>query len=248
MHDSNAIPRTPDPDAEPGWKLRLEARLGLLDPISLLVFRSFGTPDALPIRGRVSEKKGVSGTLEQSSLWQNVLNTLNRLDSDEIPGAHVRAHLDGKQWDTHTDGEGYFVLDLDPTQPLDPGWHEVELELVETLGEPAQRRVGVEVLVPPADAEFAVISDLDDTVIESHANELFRQITILFGESARTRTPFPGIPTLYRALRRGPDDRGINPLFSVSKSGWNLYDLFQEFMDANRIPRGPLFLSDLLVS
>ncbi len=118
---------------------------------------------------------------------------------------------------------------------------------METLGEPAQRRVRVEVLVPPADAEFAVISDLDDTVIESHANELFRQITILFGESARTRTPFPAIPALYRALRHGPDDRGINPLFYVSKSGWNLYDLFKEFMDANRIPRGPLFLSDLRV-
>lgn len=173
------------------------------------------------------------------------MNTLHRLDSDEIPGAHVRAHFQGKQWNTTTDGEGYFVLDLDPVETLDAGWHDVSLELVSSVGEPEKHRFVEPVLVPFPDAEFAVISDLDDTVIRTKANELFQQIAIVFGNSARGRTPFPGVPALYRALHRGPDDRGRNPMFYVSLSGWNLYDLFEEFMQANDVPLGPLFLADL---
>ena len=247
MHNPNAIPRTPDPDAEPGLKLRLEEKLGLLDPIQVLVFRSFGTPDALHIRGRVRERKGVEGTTEESSTWQNIMDMLHRLDSDSIPGAHLRAHFQGREWDTRADEEGYFILDIDPEPPLPPGWHEVEIELVESVGEPAQKVVKVQVLIPSPDAEFAVISDLDDTVIKTKANELFQQLAIVFGQGARDRVPFPGIPTFYRALARGPDDEGHNPIFYVSRSGWNLYDLFQEFMDVNEIPIGPLFLSDLRI-
>lgn len=245
MPDRNAIPRTPESDAEPGWKLRLEERLGLLDPIQILVFRSFGTPDILHLRGRVIERKGTEGTTEESSTWQNILNNLHRLESDEIPGARLRAHFQGRQWETTTDGEGYFVFDIDPVEPLPPGWHEVELELVESVGEPEKRRVRESVLIPSPDAEFAVISDLDDTVIETHSTELFEQIAIIFGQGARDRVAFPGVPAFYRALSRGADDRGHNPIFYVSRSGWNLNDLFEEFMDVNGIPKGPLFLSDL---
>lgn len=245
MADSNAIPRKPEPDAEPGWLLRLEERLGLLKPVQIVVFRSFGTPDALHVWGRVVETKAIEGTTEKSSTWQNVLNTLHRLESTEIPGAHVRAHFGGKTWDTRSDEEGYFVLTFSPGETLAPGWHEVMLELVDSIGEPAERVAREQVLVPASDAEFAVVSDIDDTIVVTKSTELFRQMAILFGDGARDRVPFPGVPALYRALVRGPDDRGRNPIFYVSMSGWNLYDLLEEFMDVNEIPPGPLFLSDL---
>ena len=245
MADSNAIPRKPEPDVEPGWLLRLEERLGLLDPVQLLVFRSFGTPDALHLRGRVIEKKGVEGTTEKTSTWQNVLNTLHRLESTEIPGAHVRAHFQGKSWDTTSDEEGYFVLNINPAEALSPGWHEVELELVDSVGEAAERFSRERVLVPSPDAEFAVVSDIDDTIVLTKSTEFFRQLSIIFGNGARDRVTFPGVPALYRALARGPDGEGHNPVFYVSMSGWNLYDLLEEFLDLNDIPPGPLFLSDL---
>ncbi|HEV2149728.1 MAG TPA: phosphatase domain-containing protein [Longimicrobiaceae bacterium] len=245
MPDPNAINRTPDPQARPGWKLRLEDRLGLLDPVQILVFRSFGTPELVRIRGRVRERKGVAGTTEESSFWQNVSNTLHRLESDEIPGARVRARLGGRTLETTTDEEGYFSLELEPEEPLTAGWHEVELELVESVGRPACRTVRGRVLVPSPDAEFGVISDVDDTIIRTRSNDLLREIEIVFGKGARDRVAFPGVPALYRAFSRGPDDQGDNPVFYVSMSGWNLYDLLEEFMRMNDIPEGPLFLSDL---
>lgn len=246
-HDSNAVARHPDPDARPGWKLRLEARLGILDPVQVVVFRSFGTPDLLHVRGRVIERKGLVGTTESSPLWRNVLNTLRRLDSDEIPGARLRARFGGGSWETTSDAEGYFVFNADPPEPIAPGWHEVEIDLLETIGEPAERTVRARVLVPHPDAEFAVVSDVDDTIIRTRSTNVLQELAIVFGNGARDRSPFRGVPAFYRALRRGPDDRGDNPVFYVSRSGWNLYDLLDEFMEFNDIPRGPLFLSDLRV-
>jgi phosphatidate phosphatase APP1 len=244
-------PRSPDdpapdagPEARPGWKLRLESRFGLLDPIQILVFRSYGTPDALHIRGRVTERKAVAGTTERTSTWRNILNTLHRLESDEIPGARIRAHLQGRQWETTTDEEGYFVLDLDAAEPLAPGWHEVALELVDSVGEPERRVEREQVLIPSVTADFGVISDLDDTVIRTHNTSLLQTIVTVFSGGARDRVVVPGIPALYRALALGRDDHGANPVFYVSRSTWNLYDLLEEFLEVNDIPAGPLFLAD----
>ncbi|HVR96385.1 MAG TPA: hypothetical protein VMW27_07215 [Thermoanaerobaculia bacterium] len=55
MPDRNAIPRTAEPQAKPGLKLRIEEKLGLLDPVQIQVFRSFGVSDLLQIRGRDPE-------------------------------------------------------------------------------------------------------------------------------------------------------------------------------------------------
>lgn len=83
------------------------------------------------------------------------------------------------------------MFELDCPEPLAPGWHDVELELVESVGEPERRRVHAPVLVPAPDAEFAVVSDLDDTVIRTHANDALRELAIVFGKSAQSRSPMP---------------------------------------------------------
>lgn len=242
--DTSARAASSETGGKPGWKLRLESRFGLLDPIQVLVFRSYGTPTSLHVRGRVTERKAVEGTSKKTSTWRNILNTLHRLESDEIPGATIRAHLHGRHWEAVTDHEGYFAIDVAPAEPLDAGWHEVELELVASVGEPERRFVSEQVLVPRVDAAFGVISDLDDTVIETHSTELLQTIATLFGGGAHDRVVVPGIPAFYRALADGGRGRGGNPIFYVSKSTWNLYDLFEEFLDVNGFPRGPFFLTD----
>lgn len=70
MSDPTSPGDTPAPEAQPSLKLRLEARLGLLDPIVIVVFRSYGTPDAIHLRGRVIERKGIQGSTEETSTWR----------------------------------------------------------------------------------------------------------------------------------------------------------------------------------
>ncbi|MEO8188234.1 MAG: App1 family protein, partial [Burkholderiaceae bacterium] len=62
---------------------------------------------------------------------------------------------------------------------------------------------------------------------------------------ARTRKPLLGVAALYQALQLGTRGRGGNPIFYVSNSPWNLYDLLEDFLDLNGIPYGPMSLRRL---
>jgi phosphatidate phosphatase APP1 len=53
-----------------------------------------------------------------------------------------------------------------------------------------------------------------------------------------------GIPDLLRAMEKGDDGLRENPVFYVSDSPWNIYDLLSDFMRANNLPKGPILLRD----
>jgi phosphatidate phosphatase APP1 len=84
---------------------------------------------------------------------------------------------------------------------------------------------------------------MDDTVIQSEVTSFLRAARLVLLENARTRLPFAGVAAFYRALREG-SGAGGNPLFYVSSSPWNLYDVIGDFLDAEGIPAGPLLLRD----
>ena len=121
----------------------------------------------------------------------------------------------------------------------------MRLRLLDPLraDQPDVRATGV-ARIPDAATTFGVISDLDDTVIQSRiANFLQAMRTVMLG-NARTRLPFPGVAAFYQALERGGDGARQNPIFYVSSSPWNIYDVIAEFMELQRIPDGPICLRD----
>ena len=99
-------------------------------------------------------------------------------------------------------------------------------------------------MVTPASAAVGVISDIDDTVVISDTSHLLRMARLVFLSNARSRLPFPGVAALYRALHRGMGSQTDNPIFYVSSSPWNLYDLLSDFFALQDIPAGPLFLRE----
>ncbi|MFN2169325.1 MAG: phosphatase domain-containing protein, partial [Anaerolineae bacterium] len=99
-------------------------------------------------------------------------------------------------------------------------------------------------LIPPAAAEFGVISDIDDTVLQTYATDLLKLARTTLLHSAEERLPFAGVAEFYHALQAGPDSRQENPIFYLSSSPWNLYDLLVDFMALNQLPDGPLLLQD----
>ncbi len=100
------------------------------------------------------------------------------------------------------------------------------------------------VLVPFASARFGVISDIDDTVIQSEVSNFLRAARIVLMENALTRLPFPGVAAFYRALAKGASGSENNPVFYVSSSPWNIYDVIEGFLGAQHIPAGPVLLRD----
>jgi phosphatidate phosphatase APP1 len=65
---------------------------------------------------------------------------------------------------------------------------------------------------------------------------------VAFG-SAHTRAPFPGVAAFFRALHAGTGPEP-NPVFYVSNGPWNLYDVFEHFLELRGIPPGPVELRD----
>ena len=236
-------------DAE-DWFDRLrfgfKRRYGLLDRFEILPYRGHGTGRELFLRGRVLEEMGVTRSTRGDTLWQNVRNMARRFASDEIAGARVRATFRGLKAHAKADREGFFDVRFELEAPLDGpgGWHEVELELLHppSPGGGPVRSTG-QVLIPSG-AEFGVISDLDDTVVRSSATNLLKMAWIVLRNNAHTRLPFEGVSAFYEALRRGPRGEGYNPIFYVSSSPWNIYDLLEDFIEVHRVPAGPLFLKD----
>lgn len=228
-------------------KVSVKSRFDLFRPLHIDVYRGHGTPERLFVRGRVLEETGTAPVRGEAGRIRNVLNTLHRMESDEVPGARLRLSAAGAETDVETDREGYFSAELRPATSLDPGWHEVRAELLDSPARQTGVRATGEILVPAPDSEFGVVSDLDDTVVQTGARNKLTHARILFQRNALSHVPFPGIDEFYRQLRVGPDGRGANPVFYVSRSAWNLYDLFVEFLDAHGMPEGPLHMQDAAI-
>jgi phosphatidate phosphatase APP1 len=226
-------------------KFQLKRRTGRLGPIEVLPYRGHGTPEALFMKGRVLEKKGITRSSANDTVGTNLRNMVRRFASAEIPFAHVRARFGKHALETVADEEGFFDLRFELAAPLSAAtaWHPVEVELLWPKEKGAGAQATGSVLVPVG-ASFGVISDLDDTVVRSRATSFFKMVPITLLNNAHTRLPFEGVASFYRALQRGGGGREFNPIFYVSSSPWNLYDLLEDFLDVHGVPAGPLFLKD----
>ena len=124
-------------------------------------------------------------------------------------------------------------------------WEAVDITLLDRLTADDLVFAAGRILVPPDAAQFGVISDIDDTILETYATEFFRMARLTLFNNAYTRTPFRKVAPFYRALQSGTRGTGPNPIFYVSSSAWNLYDLLDDFMRVHGIPEGPILLRDL---
>lgn len=222
-------------------------RLRLNDPLQIVPYRSYGTPNGLYIKGRVLEDKQVRRSSATDSWLDNLLSMYQRFESDEVPGAKLKVNFGGQEHFVTTDHEGYFVLNLVPQKalPWDDMWYEIDIELIDSpLGPGGGVKATTEVLVPHPEAEYGIISDIDDTIVRTTATSLMAMSRNTFFKNAHTRLPFAGVTEFYKALQLGRNGKRNNPFFYVSSSPWNLYDLLIDFMDINDIPEGPLLLRD----
>lgn len=228
------------------WGMR--ERFGRLGPLQIVTYRGFGTAARALVRGRVVEASALERSLPADSRLRSFRRMLRRFFSRELPHATVRAQLGASAVGGNTDDEGYFDLPV-PTPAREPArgdWHSVEVEVTgaKVRGLVPIRAVA-EILIPGPSASLGIISDIDDTVLQTHVTQKLKMIWVTLSGSAFTRMPFEGTSELYRALVAGASGNSCNPVFYVSKSPWNLYDFLVDFLDHHRLPRGPLLLRDI---
>jgi phosphatidate phosphatase APP1 len=164
-------------------------------------------------------------------------------NSRELAGVTVRIEGYGQSHDIITDEEGYFQLEMTIDQPL-PDTTRWEHVTVSVPGrETDKSAVKVPVMAPGTDQHWGIISDIDDTVVETGATDFVKNWRRVLVERPQDRLAVPGAGSLYKLIARD-HAAPARAFFYVSSSPWNLYGFITEFLELNAIPHGPMFLKD----
>ena len=200
-------------------------------------YTGYATPETLVARGRILTHLRRHSPNPQQGWLTNLMQMAALFLTDEVSGVDVRAR--GGAARAVSDEEGYFTLVLPRDGEGASGWTEVDARI-----EGSAERAALPVLVPRAGARVGVISDIDDTVMETGAYSLARNLWTSLTGNALTRRVFPDSIALLRALSEG----GRNPVFYVSSSPWNLHRFLEAVFERRGVVPGPMFLRDLGVS
>lgn len=228
-------------------KTSLRKKRGFDEPLRIVPYLGYGTAGKFLLHGRVLEDKGAITASQTDGKRRNLINLYRRFDTDEVSGARVRVIFQGVEREVVTDNEGFFRLEFNAPGIVktDTLFQEVELELIEPIGEDGRRARAVALVqIPPATAKFGVISDIDDTILYSNITNKLKMLLTVALLNEHTRVPFKGVAAFYRALQKGAGGDENNPIFYVSSSPWNLYEPLTEFLKIQKIPQGALFLKD----
>ncbi len=202
------------------------------DPFHIAAYRGYGGNGRVLILGRVLQNEGLTQADPSHSKLRNLFAMLKRLESDPLPHARVYARWQGGTRELVADNEGFIREWVEMDTGDISGWGLLTLELTTSPSMPAETRFRV----PATTVSYGVISDMDDTVLQSHVTDFIHAAGMVLLENARTRLPFPGVAAFYRALEQGGSGHAGNPVFYVSSSPWNLYEVIAEFLEAQTDP------------
>lgn len=208
-------------------------------------------------------------SFERGGRWRAFRTMLAQFASHEVGGLPVELEIARPGGATHrhtamTDREGYarFEIDLDGRWDLPPEtvWESVRFRWRNRHGDQA---IEGHVLAPGSGAKLAVVSDIDDTIVETGITGNFRQILrnwrrVLLA-MPEDRLLVPGADVFYSALggslaetdearpaeapgtiQRAPQ----RPFFYVSSSPWNLFSYLVAYIGGRGLPLGPVLLRD----
>jgi phosphatidate phosphatase APP1 len=230
---------------ERAWDSARHRRSGSRPPARFRIepYGGHGSAAGVVVRGRVLDGGPPSEAVEGEGLRAAFLRTLRGFVTNELPGVPLRVSVAGASVEVRTDVDGYFRATVRPEgHLLVSPWTTGMVELAGPYRglEPAYA-APVAVRVEAPDAAFGVISDIDDTVLQTGVQRVGRMILTTLTGSALTRIPFAGAAALYTDLAAGR-----NPVFYVSSSPWNLHAFLVAFLRHHGFPAGPVLLRDLL--
>lgn len=207
-------------------------------------YTGYANDSRLTLRGRVIRARKTALLDSRSSGWRNFVALARLMNSAEVSGATVCAHFRSRDYEVITDREGYFAFSIALDRRIERDI-EIDLRLVAPKAADGEAIVArASICVPPVSSRFAVISDIDDTIVWTHVGNRRRMLWTLARSNAATRKPLAGVAALYRALHDGVAGDEGNPIFYVSSGPWNLYSSLVDFLRINGVPHGPVFMKD----
>lgn len=216
---------------------------GTLRDTHVAAYRGYISGGVAHIRIRVTEMPVVPDSAELVTDPKVVRTNLRRFVALSFPGVRLRIMLADQQVDVETDRHGYATAHI-PADNLGPGWHEYHAVTIPDDPDEAPQIATGEVVLPDPKAPFAVISDIDDTVLRTGLTEGLVAVKQTLLGSAATRRAIPGMPALYRGLAEAANSGGEPSFYYLSTGPWNLYEVLTEFLELRGFPKGVLHLTD----
>lgn len=221
----------------------LKKYTGILQPFTILPFRGYACDDTMVICGRVIESLIIGSPKKEDSWWRNIRNMLRVFLRARAERVTLSATVSGQCILITTDDIGYFWAEVSLQQILErPGWIAVDFNLDPVKGYHEIRKQTGSVLSLPSSTAFAtgIISDIDDTVLETYATDLLMSAKMTFINNSTTRIAIAGMSELYNAIVNANPQ--LFPIFYITSSSWSLYDLMSDFLDLQGFPKGPLLM------
>lgn len=193
------------------------------------VFTAVETPAGWFVKGRILAERKLVPPKPEDGRWINFKRMASQWFTKEIPRARISIIAESREIELISDSEGYF----------EHQGHDSVANLTIKLPEHAVAReislTGNRLTTSPV-----VISDVDDTLMETGAVSLGKMLkTTLFGNSL-TRELVKGMPELFRELRSDRD----TVFYYVTSSPWNLAAFLKRVFDRVGLPEGGLFMTD----
>lgn len=215
--------------------------MGLDGDWHIQMYHGYANEELVRVEGRVLQDRNISVS-QDDSYFTNLLNAYKRLGSREAPMARVSVKVLDQMEQLTTDEEGYFQVDIAHQRRSVPANFLASARLLSH--EPFERDFDGKIFVPGNTSDLAVISDVDDTILVTGAVSIRQMARWTFLHNAYSRRRIVGVGAWYRAIQSGLSGNQQNPIFYVSSSPWNFFDLIDDFIRLNQIPSGPLLLRD----
>jgi phosphatidate phosphatase APP1 len=219
--------------------------LQLSDEPVIKVYNGYGDHEQLVIYGSAFKLSPLPRQKYSGNVLSNAIGILRLFMVRPYPKMRVRILWNEHEYDTETEPDGFFRFEWKPDQPMLPGWHPVQVKLMNP-NEQNPRASGEGKIFIPNASTHAFVSDIDDTFLISHSTNLRKRLFVLLTENAHSRKPFDGVVNHYQLLAKaGRNPEESNPFFYVSSSEWNLYDYIRAFAAKNELPEGIYLLNQL---
>jgi phosphatidate phosphatase APP1 len=200
------------------------------DPVAD-VYNAIHHPGGIYLFGRVMAIRVMSAPKPEDGKWVNFKRMASNWFTLDFPNARVEVKMGDRVITVRANKEGYFELH-DACEEV--------LESVEVHLPQHGYRAEVPLVGSDQQTPLVIISDVDDTLMETGSISMGKMLeTTLFGNSL-TRELVPGVAELISELH----DSGKHPVFYVTSSPWNLANFLKRVFRRAELPSGGLFMTN----
>ncbi len=195
---------------------------------TIVPYTGYGTPTWVRVMARLLLRRPVQQPDQVRAVrgWGHFMTL-------PVTAETVVIDVGGRQHEVRTDRGGY--IDVVVEAGLDPGWRSVRLHRdgADTVEAPVQ-------ILDPS-VRFAVVSDIDDTIMVTALPRPLLAAWNTFVLDEYARSPVPGMAVLYERLVTVHPEAAV---FYLSTGAWNVAPTLTRFLSRNLYPPGPLLLTD----